>query len=108
VPEFVDISELVLNGMQYGLSIPGNMLGYAAPGIQCEGYMTSYWLSAPEETAFSGAVNKTKGDDNDTCNGLVNAQALYGLDGLRDRFATLDFAAIRKQIATELGAGGVR
>ena len=101
MPGFVDIVELVLNGMQYGLSIPGNMLGYAAPGIQCEGYMTSYWLSAPEETAFSGAVNKVKGEDNDTCNGLVNAQALYGLDGLRDRFGTLDFAAIRSQVSTK-------
>jgi hypothetical protein len=96
--ELVDIVEIVLTGMQYGLSIPGNMLGYAAPGIQCEGYMTSYWLSAPEKTAFSGAVNKKKGDDNDTCNGLINAQALYGLDALRDTFGTIDIAEIREQV----------
>ncbi|WP_157560936.1 hypothetical protein [Humibacter albus] len=97
-PDLVDIVELVLTGMQYGLSIPGNMLGYAAPGIQCEGYLTSYWLSAPEETAFSGAVNKKKGDDNDTCNGLINAQALYGLDALRDTFGTTDITEIRQQV----------
>ncbi len=96
VPELIDVVELVLNGMQYGLSIPNNMLGYAAPGIQCEGYMTAYWLSAPEQTAFSGAANKVKGDDNDTCNGLVNAQALYGLDALRDRFGTIEFSEIRR------------
>ncbi|MFI8593095.1 hypothetical protein ACIGCK_01515 [Microbacterium sp. NPDC078428] len=103
-PALIDIVEIVLAGMQYGLSIPGNMLGYAAPGIQCEGYMTSYWLSAPEETAFSGAVNKKKGDDNDTCNGLVNAQALYGLDALRDRFGTIEFAEIRRLLGASAGA----
>ncbi|WP_298455956.1 hypothetical protein [uncultured Cellulomonas sp.] len=101
----VDIVEIVLAGMQHGLSIPGNMLGYAAPGIQCEGYMTAYWLSAPEETAFSGAVNKKKGDDNDTCNGLVNAQALYGLDVLRDTFGTIEFSEIRRLMGvTSAGA----
>lgn len=103
-PALIDIVEIVLNGMQYGLSIPGNMLGYVAPGIQCEGYMTSYWLSAPEDTAFSGAVNKRKGDDNDTCNGLVNAQALYGLDALRDTFGTLDLSEIRRK-ASATGPG---
>ena len=75
------------------------MLGYAAPGIQCEGYLTSYWLSAPDETAFSGAVGKVKGDDNDTCNGFVNAAACYGLDTIRDMFDTLDFAEIRSRVA---------
>jgi hypothetical protein len=100
-PALVDIVEIVLAGMQYGLSIPGNMLGYAAPGIQCEGYLTSYWLSAPEKTAFSGAVNKKKGDDNDTCNGLINAQALYGLDALRDTFGTIDISEIRRHVNTE-------
>lgn len=29
---------------------------------------------------FSGAVEKNKGDDNDTCNWLINSQALYNLD----------------------------
>lgn len=96
MPEFVDIVELVLAGMQQGVSVPSNMLGYAAPGIQCEGYMTSYWLSAPENTLFSGAVGKVKGDDNDTCNGFVNAAAMYGLDAIRDSFGTLDLAPIRE------------
>ncbi len=62
--------------------------------------MTSYWLSAPDETAFSGAVGKTKGDDNDTCNGLINAQALYGLDALRNDFGTTDLAAVRDRAPT--------
>ncbi|WP_157560935.1 hypothetical protein [Humibacter albus] len=100
IPEFVDICELVLNGMQQGLSIPGKMLGYAAPGIQCEGFMTSYWLSAPETALFSGAVGKRKGDDNDTCNGFVNAAALCGLDTVREVYGMLDFASIRAGIAS--------
>jgi hypothetical protein len=100
IPAFVDIVELILNGMQQGLSIPSNMLGYAAPGIQCEGYMTSYWLSAPEATLFSGAVGKRKGDDNDTCNGFVNAAALYGLDSIRQAHGTLDLGSIRERLRT--------
>ncbi|WP_298455935.1 hypothetical protein [uncultured Cellulomonas sp.] len=95
VPEFVDVAEVVLHGMQQGVSLPGRMFGYAAPGIQCEGFMTSYWLSAPEATKFSGAVGKVKGDDNDTCNGFVAAAACYGLDSIRDMFATVDFSQIR-------------
>jgi len=97
--DLVDVAELVLTGMQQGVSTPDRMLGYAAPGIQCEGYLTSYWLSAPDETAFSGAVGKVKGDDNDTCNGFVNAAACYGLDTIREMFGTFDFAEIRGRVA---------
>jgi hypothetical protein len=93
-----DIAEIVEHGMQHALSAPGNMLGYVAAGIQCEGIMTSYWLSDPETTEFSGAANKVKGQDNDTCNGLINGQAAYGLFELRDAYGTIDFGAIRKRI----------
>lgn len=96
--DLVDVAEVGLTGMQQGVSVPRSMLGYAAPGIQCEGFMTSYWLSAPDETAFSGAVGKRKGDDNDTCNGFVNAAAFFGLDSMRDQFATLDFPTIRRLV----------
>jgi len=99
VAELVDVAEVGLVGMQQGVAVPHAMLGYAAPGIQCEGYMTSYWLSAPDETAFSGPVGKVKGDDNDTCNGFVNAAAFFGLDAVRDAFGTLDFSTIRQLAA---------
>lgn len=93
----LDIAEIVHHGMQYGLSTPENDHGYVAPGIQCEGVMTSYWLSAPDQTAFSGAVAKVKGNDNDTCNALTNGQAAFGLYNLRDRFGADDFTEIRKR-----------
>ena len=96
--DLVDVAEIGLAGMQQGVSLPGAMLGYVAPGIQCEGFMTSYWLSAPDETAFSGAVGKRKGDDNDTCNGFVNAAAFFGLDALREQFGTVDLSAIRASV----------
>jgi len=92
------IAEIVHHGMQFALSTPGNDHGYVAAGIQCEGVMTSYWLSAPDETAFSGAVAKTKGDDNDTCNALTNGQAAFGIYDLRERFGTDDFTEIRQWI----------
>jgi hypothetical protein len=93
-----DVAEIVEYGMQHALSTPHDMLGYVAPGIQCEGVMTAYWLSDPEQTEFSGAVNKVKGEDNDTANGLTNGQAAYGLFQLRDRYGTADFASLRSRL----------
>jgi hypothetical protein len=103
-PALAEIAELVEYGMQHAVSTPQNMLGYVAAGIQCEGILTSYWLSAPDETAFSGAVNKVKGDDNDTCNALINAQAAYGLYDLERHYGTWDFGVIRARIGS--GAPG--
>ena len=97
-PALFDIAELVEYGMQYGVSTPANDHGYVAPGIQCEGILTSYWLSVPDNTEFSGAVNKVKGDDNDTCNALTNAQAAYGIYGLEEAYGTSDFTQIRERI----------
>ncbi len=93
-----EVAELVEYGMQHALSTPENDHGYVAPGLQCEGVLTSYWLSAPDVTAFSGAVNKVKGDDNDTCNALTNAQAAYGLYLLADRYGTTEFTEIRRRL----------
>ena len=95
-----EIAELGCHGMQHGLSTPERLMGYARPGIQCEGYMTGYWLSDTEVTEFSGAAAKGKGADNDTCNGLVNAQSIYGMLEVRERYGTLDFAEIRKKLFT--------
>lgn len=91
------LARIVTRGMHHGLSMPQNMYGYAMPGVQCEGYMTSLWLADTEYTDFSGASAKNKGDDNDTCNGLVNGQALYNLDFIMDRYHTFDFDEIVKQ-----------
>jgi hypothetical protein len=93
-----DIAEIVEYGMQQALSTPQNMLGYVAPGIQCEGIMTAYWMSDPEVTEFSGAVNKVKGQDNDTCNGLINGQAAYGLFDLHDKYRTTDLDSIWRHV----------
>jgi hypothetical protein len=73
-PDLLTVAEIAEIGMHGGLSTPHDMLGYVAPGIQCEGVLTSYWLSDPDTATFSGAVAKRKGDDNDTCNGLTNGQ----------------------------------
>src|SRR3954454_9628498 len=93
-----DVAAIAEYGLHHALSMPGNMHGYVAPGIQCEGVMTAYWLSDPEQTEFSGAANKVKGQDNDTCNGLTNGQAAYALFELADRYGTLDFAELRRRL----------
>jgi hypothetical protein len=92
------LAKIVTRGMHHGLSMPQNMYGYSMPGIQCEGYMTSLWLSDTTYKGFSGAVAKNKGDDNDTCNGFVNGQALFNLDSLIKRYGTLDFDTIFHQV----------
>ena len=60
--------------------------------------MTSLWLADTEYKGFSGAAAKNKGDDNDTCNGLVNGQALLNLDYLSQVYGTMDFEKIIRQI----------
>ena len=92
--ELAIVARIVTRGMQHGLSMPQNMYGYAMPGVQCEGYMTSLWLADTEYKGFSGAAAKNKGDDNDTSNGLVNGQALLNLDSLERTYGTLDFDEI--------------
>jgi hypothetical protein len=97
------LAKIVTRGMQHGLSMPQNMYGYAMPGVQCEGYMTSLWLSDTEYKEFSGAAAKNKGDDNDTCNGLINAQALVNMDYLIDHYGTMNFDQIIDQIKSHEG-----
>jgi hypothetical protein len=101
-----DVAEIVQHGMQLALSMPEQMLGYVAPGIQCEGIMTAYWLSEPEHTEFSGAVNKVKGDDNDTCNGLTNGQAAYAAFELLERYGSTDFRHLRGHLFPDRRPGG--
>ena len=72
----------------------------AMEGVQCEGYMTSLWLADTQYKKFSGAAAKNKGDDNDTCNGLVNGQALLNFDSLVRRYGTLDFDEILQKIGS--------
>lgn len=96
--ELFKVAEIAEYGLQQALSTPQNMLGYVFPGIQCEGIMTAYWMSDPDVTEFSGAANKMKGQDNDTCNGLINGQAAYGLFDLYDKFRTTDLDTIWRYI----------
>ena len=94
------LARIVTRGMQHGLSMPGHMYGYALEGVQCEGYMSSLWLADTQYKKFSGAAAKNKGDDNDTCNGLVNGQALLNFDSLVRRYGTLDFDVILQKIGS--------
>jgi len=95
--DLVSLAEIVAHGMQQALSTPSRMMGYAMPGMQCEGVLTAYWLSDPDRTKFSGAASKRKGDDNDTVNGLTNGQALYGYMETLDTFGVADYAEIRRR-----------
>lgn len=92
------LAKVVSRGMQHGLSMPGRTYGYPLMGVQCEGYLTSLWLSDTADRVFSGAAAKNKGDDNDTCNGLVNAQALYNIDRVEERYKTLDYDEILRTV----------
>lgn len=89
--ELAVLAKIVSRGMQHGMSMPNHDYGYAMMGVQCEGYMTALWLSDTAAGEFAGAACKNKGDDNDTCNGLINAQALYNMDYVQSRFGRLDY-----------------
>ena len=88
------LAKIVTRGMHHGLSMPECTYDYPMMGVQCEGFLTSLWLSDTTSREFSGATCKNKGADNDTVNGLINAQALYNLDSAMERFGTLDFDRI--------------
>ena len=92
------LAKIVYLGMQHGTSTYKDMYGYEMAGVQCEGYMNSLWLSDSENPEFSGAVAKLKGDDNDTCNGLINGQHLTTMYWLRDHYGTLDVDAVIEKI----------
>lgn len=92
------LARIVTRGMHHGLSMPQRMYGYSMPGVQCEGYMTSLWLSDTGSKEFSGAAAKNKGDDNDTCNGLINAQAVVNLEYICETYGTLDFDKVIDKI----------
>ncbi len=92
------LAKTVTRGMHHGLSMPQRMYDYAMPGVQTEGYMTSLWLSDTGRKEFSGAAAKNKGDDNDTCNGLINAQALTNLDYILEKYGTLDFDKVIEKV----------
>lgn len=89
--ELALIGKIVTLGMHHGFSMPQNDYGYALMGIQGEGFLTSLWLSDTSYRKFSGGAAKNKGDDNDTCNGLTNAQALCNLYFLEDEYGTINF-----------------
>ena len=92
--ELAVLAKIVSRGMQHGLSMPQCDYGYAMMGVQCEGFLTGLWLSDTDAREFAGATCKLKGEDNDTCNGLINAQALYNMDYVRKHFGALDYELI--------------
>lgn len=91
------LAKIVYLGMQHGLSTPKDMYGYQMAGVQCEGFLTSLWLTDAINPDFSGAVSKMKGDDNDTCNGVINGQQLASMEKLMDVYGTIDINQIMKQ-----------
>ena len=97
-PYLAKLAKIVYLGMQHGTSTYRDMYGYQMAGVQCEGYMNSLWLSDSENPEFSGAVAKMKGDDNDTCNGLINGQNLATMHWLLDHYGTLDVDTVINQI----------
>ena len=100
-PYLAKLAKIVYLGMQHGTSTYKDMYGYKMAGVQCEGYMNSLWLSDSENPEFSGAVAKLKGDDNDTCNGLINGQNLATMHWFLDHYGTLDVDAAVRQIFQE-------
>ena len=97
-PYLAKLAKIVYLGMQHGTSTYRDMYGYKMAGLQCEGYMNSLWLSDSENPEFSGAVAKLKGDDNDTCNGLINGQNLATMHWFLDHYGTLDVDTVIDQM----------
>jgi len=105
-PALVDVAELLLNGCNQTVAVPGKDWGYAFPGLQEEGYLISWWLADDpifEETAFGG---RWKGEGNKTCYPWIPAVAMACYWKLVDRYGTAEMDRIRA--ATGLTESGER
>lgn len=97
-PALLDVAELIFHGCNQTVAVPGKDWGYKYTGLQEEGYLISWcWLDDPmfEDTAFG---HRWKGEGNKTCFPWIPAVAVYGYWKMIDKYNTLDFAALRKEL----------
>lgn len=94
-PLLIRIAELVQYANNENVSIPGKDWGYAAPGLQEEGLLVSWWFADDpmfRNTAFGG---RGKGEGNKTCLPWIAAVAVQSQYELLERYGTTEIGKLR-------------
>ncbi len=106
--ELLEIAALYWQGCSQAVQLPHRDSGYAAPGLQEEGYLVSWWaVDDPMFASDTGFGNRLKGEGNKTCFPWVNAVGVKAYWSLMDSFGTCDFNEIRRRMTDE-GEGATR
>jgi hypothetical protein len=87
-------AELLLAGCSETVALPGKDWGYAAPGLQEEGLLISWWFADDPMFAETGFGGRGKGEGNKTCLPWISAVSLYAYEEMMARYGTTDIAAI--------------
>lgn len=96
--ELFEIASLYWQGCNQTVALPENDWGYAAYGLQEEGYLVSWWaVDDPMFSADTGFGNRLKGEGNKTCFPWINAVGVKAYWSLLDRFGTTDMGEIREK-----------
>lgn len=96
--ELFETAALYWQGCNQTVSLPEKDWGYAAYGLQEEGYLVSWWaVDDPMFSADTGFGNRLKGEGNKTCFPWINAVGVKAYWSLLDRFATTDISEIREK-----------
>lgn len=104
--ELFETAALYWFGCNQTVSLPENDWGYAAYGLQEEGYLVSWWaVDDPMFSADTGFGNRLKGEGNKTCFPWINAVGVKAYWSLLDRFGTTDFDEIREKYFKKQGGG---
>lgn len=96
--ELLEAARLYWLGCSQTVSLPENDWGYAAYGLQEEGYLVSWW--AVDDPMFSGDKgfgHRWKGEGNKTCFPWINGVGVKAYWSLLDRFGTTDFTRIQNK-----------
>lgn len=94
--ELFETASLYWQGCNQTVALPEKDWGYAAYGLQEEGYLISWWaVDDPMFSADKGFGNRLKGEGNKTCFPWINAVGVKAYWSLLDRFGTTDFGEIR-------------
>ena len=88
-------AELLLAGCSETVALPGKDWGYAAPGLQEEGLLISWWFADDPMFAETGFGGRGKGEGNKTCLPWISAVSLYAYEEMMARYGTTNIAAIR-------------
>jgi hypothetical protein len=94
---FLQVAELLQAGCNETVALPGKTWGYAAPGLQEEGLLISWWFA--DDPMFSGTAfgGRGKGEGNKTCLPWISAVSVFAHEEMLARYGVTTIALIEQK-----------